>query len=120
MTDLLPLIRMSGHAVRAEPLATLPASAASGPVPRIQQVAQVPGGDVPGGEVLAVLDTRGLVWGLSAEGVVSDAPLIDLRGAGGFAEPGPEAGLRSVAFHPDFAREGRRATARSTSPTARA
>ena len=105
MTDPLPPIRMGGHAVGFEALATLPASAPSGPVARVQQVVPVPGSG-PGTEVLAALDTRGLVWAVGLDGQVGPSPMIDLRGALGFTDPGPEAGLRSIAFHPDFASEG--------------
>ncbi len=81
-----------------EPIVTLPPTAASGAMARIQQVVPVPGLE----RTLAALDTRGVIW-LVEDGAVRDAPLLDLRGALGFVEPGPEAGLRSLAFHPEFA-----------------
>ena len=99
--DPLPPVRASGFAFEARALTQLPVSADGGPVARIQQVAGVPGTDV-----LAALDTRGLVWAVGADGAVAMEPMIDLRGANGFTEPGPESGLRSIAFHPDFATLG--------------
>ncbi|MEM6680004.1 MAG: PQQ-dependent sugar dehydrogenase [Pseudomonadota bacterium] len=92
-------------AIAFVPLTTLPASAESGPVARVQQVVPVPGSD----GLLAALDTRGVVWIVERDGTVRKTPLIDLRAPGdlsGFVEPGPESGLRSIAFHPDFATPG--------------
>ncbi|MEM7528951.1 MAG: PQQ-dependent sugar dehydrogenase [Pseudomonadota bacterium] len=82
-----------------EPFVTLPATAPDQPFARIQEVVPVPGT----ADTLAVLDTRGVVW-LVEGGVVQPGPFIDLsEGALGFVEPGPESGLRSIAFHPGYA-----------------
>lgn len=61
---------------------------------------------VPGSGALAALDTGGVVW-VVEDGAALATPLVDLRGAGvGFSDVGREAGLRSIAFHPDFAKAG--------------
>lgn len=106
--DLLPPTRVGGI-VGFELVATAPATA---PLPtetfpigtRIQDIQPVPGL----ADTYAVLDTRGVVWLLEGD-TIRPEPLIDLRtpeAAGldfvpttGFGENG----LRSIAFHPDFA-----------------
>jgi hypothetical protein len=76
----------------------------SGPnaVNRIQQL--VTAGDDSGR--LYSVDTRGEILVIE-NGVVLATPFLDLNAfASGFAENGAEAGLRSLAFHPDFANVG--------------
>lgn len=99
--EILPPIESDAVSVGFESVAVLPPSAAGQPLARVQQVVSVPGLD----DAYAALDTRGLVW-LIEDGAVRETPLADLRGTGGFVEPGGEAGLRSIAFHPDFATPG--------------
>lgn len=95
-----PILR-SGLAVGLELIATLPASDTEGAVARIQQLVTQPGSDR-----LYAVDDRGLISVLD-HGEVLTEPLLDLREAGvGFLWPTGEAGLRSLAFHPDFARPG--------------
>jgi len=94
-------ITRSGLAVGLELFATLPASASSGAVTRLQQLVTRPGSDL-----LYSVDDRGLISVID-DGEVRAKPLLDLRDAGvGFHWPSGEAGLRSLAFHPDFARLG--------------
>jgi Ca2+-binding RTX toxin-like protein len=98
----LPPIKPSGLEVALEEVVTLPATADSGPSARIQQVVQA--GD--GSNRFYALDTRGVVW-VVQDGEVATKPFLDLRSLDiGFVEPGAEAGLRSIAFHPDFERPG--------------
>lgn len=109
--DLLPPIRVGG-VLGFELLATAPATTALASetfkiATRIQDIQMIPGRE----DAYAVLDTRGVVW-LLEDGVFRTEPLIDLRlpaAAGldfvptsGFGENG----LRSIAFHPDFAEVG--------------
>ena len=99
MDDVLPPVLYGDIELGFELIATVPASAASMPLARVQDVVLVPG--LPG--VLAALDTRGFVW-LIDDGDAGATPFLDLTTAGlGFTEFGPESGLRSIAFHPDFA-----------------
>ena len=86
----------SGLAVSFEPFATIPASGAGGEPARLQHVAAVTGTDL-----VAAVDTRGLLWAVSPDGSVTQ--MADLRGAVGFIDYANGAGLRAVAFHPGFA-----------------
>ena len=80
------------------------------PVTRIQDVQLIPI-SAPDAYSYAVLDTRGVVW-LLEEGRFRDEPLIDLRGDAGYplsfipSFGFGENGLRSIAFHPDYATQG--------------
>ena len=99
--DPLPPVEDAATPLGFERVATVPAPGAEPAA--IQQLAEVPGS----GGALAAVDTRGLVWLLGPDGAVREEPLLDLRGTDtGFEVFGPESGLRSVAFHPDFATEG--------------
>ena len=101
-TNPLPPVSTGDATVGFDLLATLPPSAQGQPVARVQQVIPVPGLE----DALAALDTRGIVW-LVEGSTVRQTPLLSLSGGiAGFVEPGAEAGLRSIAFHPDFAQEG--------------
>lgn len=115
--DLLPPIAVGGvvgFEIVAEAPVTDPSplgefgSPPLPPVPaRIQDIQLIPGTDAQ----YAVLDTRGVVW-LLEDGAFRDEPLIDLRTAdAGYLDFIPsrgfgENGLRSIAFHPDFATPG--------------
>lgn len=101
-TDPLPPVTTGDARIGFERLATLPASSQAQPTARVQQVVPVPGLD----GALAALDTRGVIW-IVEDGAVRDTPLVTLTtGNSGFVDPGAEAGLRSIAFHPDFAESG--------------
>ncbi|MEM9147956.1 MAG: PQQ-dependent sugar dehydrogenase [Pseudomonadota bacterium] len=97
----LPPVQDSAVSVGVDPFITLPPSAEDEPPARVQQLALVPGQN----DAIAALDTRGLVW-LIEDGVIRETPLADLRGQIDFVEPGAEAGLRSLAFHSDYATPG--------------
>lgn len=97
---LPPIPRGSLGAALIDPI-QLPTSG-SGAVNRIQQL--VIAGDDSGR--LYSVDTRGEIL-VIANGTVLSTPFLDLNAfASGFAEIGAEAGLRSLAFHPDFANPG--------------
>lgn len=100
--DPLPAIAPSPIRLGVETVAVLPASTQDGAAARVQQVVPVPGL----AETLAAVDTRGVIW-LVEGGEVRETPLLDLRdGTLGFEVFGGESGLRSIAFHPDFATPG--------------
>ena len=99
--DPLPPVADAGTALGFDLLATVPSEGAEPAA--VQELAEIPGS----GGALAAVDTRGLVWLLEEGGAVRGEPILDLRDAGaGFERSGPESGLRSAAFHPDFATEG--------------
>ncbi len=108
-SELFPLPSVGG-VVSYELLATAPDTTSLNQgelfnsTTRIQDIQLIPGTT----DSYAVVDTRGVVW-LLEDGVFRDDPIVDVNGAGlgfvptfGFGENG----LRSVAFHPDFAVEG--------------
>lgn len=99
--DPLPPIRSGGIGVGLVDPIQLPTSGV-GAVNRIQQLVTADDGS---GRFYSV-DTRGEILVIQ-DGRVSATPFLDLTAfASGFAEIGAEAGLRSVAFHPDFLNEG--------------
>ena len=102
MDDLLPPVGDSGIRLSFELIATVPASAGSAPLARVQHVTSVPGLS----NHLAAMDTRGLVWLIEPDGDVRSTPIADLRGEVGFNEFSFESGLRAMAFHPDFNNSG--------------
>lgn len=99
--DPLPPV-VSDIEVSFELFATVPASDATAPLARVQQVIQVPGLT----DTYVALDTRGAVTLI--ENGVPTTELIDVSTAGlGYVErPFGESGLRSIAFHPEFAQTG--------------
>jgi len=97
----LPPIRTGGIGVALTDPILLPRSG-DGPVNRIQEL--VTGGD--GSGRLYSVDTRGSILVIE-DGKALAQPFLDLKTfASGFTEIGPEAGLRSLVFHPDFANPG--------------
>ena len=100
--DVLGAVDASDFELGLERIATLSRTAGSGPVARIQQVIDAPDGS----DRLYAVDTRGLILAIE-DGEVLPEPVLDLRGrsdvlvSGGTS--GGEYGLRSFAFHPDFA-----------------
>ena len=102
MDNVLPAVGQSSLSLSFDLIATVPSSSGAMPFARVQEVLSVP--DLP--DTYAALDTRGVIW-LIEDGEALETPLLDLRTAGiGFTDAGAEAGLRSFAFHPDFANEG--------------
>lgn len=101
VNDPLPPVEDAETPLGLEPVAAV--SSEGGEPADLQQITGIPGSN----GALAALDTRGLVWLIGEDGGVREDPILDLRDAGGgFEVFGPESGLRSVAFHPDFAAEG--------------
>lgn len=99
--DPLPRIRPSDIEVALVNPVVLPRTG-EGAVNRIQELASA--GD--GSGRLYSVDTRGSILVIE-DGAVLARPFLDLNAfASGFVEIGAEAGLRSLAFHPDFARVG--------------
>ncbi len=60
--------------------------------------------DGTGNGLLYVVEQTGAVWVLSPDGSVAPEPLLDLRGR---ISAGGEEGLLGLAFHPDYATNGR-------------
>ena len=57
-----------------------------------------------GSGLLYAVEQRGVIWTLDAEGVVGEAPFLDMSER---VTSGGEQGLLGLAFHPDFASNGR-------------
>lgn len=101
-TNVFREITTSESLIGLERVAELPRTAKDGPVSRIQQLIDAPDAS----DRMYAVDTRGVVF-VVEDGEVLDQPLLDLRGrndarlSGGTF--GGEYGLRSIAFHPDFA-----------------
>ena len=99
--DPLPPIEESGLGVALVEYASLPRSG-SGAVNRIQQLVTADDGS----DRFYSVDTRGEVLVIE-DGTVRSQPFLDLPSLNaGFTEVGNEGGLRSLAFHPDFANPG--------------
>ncbi len=108
-SELFPLPSVGG-VVSYELLATAPDTTSLNQgelfnsTTRIQDIQLIPGTT----DSYAVLDTRGVVW-LLQDGAFRTEPIVDLNGTDlGFVptQGFGENGLRSIAFHPDFAEEG--------------
>ncbi|MFO1067901.1 MAG: PQQ-dependent sugar dehydrogenase [Geminicoccaceae bacterium] len=99
----LPAIEPSGLAVELSVLATVPASTPGRPYARLNYLSAAPDGR----PYLYVNDTRGRIWRIHRDtgAVTSFLNLAKLRGSA-FLGRSHYAGLRSFAFHPDFARGG--------------
>lgn len=95
-----PPVRASGLTLQLTKIADFPNTGGS-PASRVQEVID----PVDGRDWLYATDTRGVVWVID-DGQARPQPFLDLRGRGDFEPGGGEAGLRSIAFHPDFQTPG--------------
>jgi hypothetical protein len=97
-----PKIRKSGLAVGLADFNAPPPTAAQRPFALLNTLYHA--GD--GSHRIFTNDSRGVLWLLPTTGTAT--PFLDLRQARGsaFLPGSPQMGLRSFAFHPDFARTG--------------
>ncbi len=96
--DIYPSVQDDGLAVSIERLTVLPdTSGPRGGQPSLVQSIVDPD---DGRDLLYAVDTRGVVW-IVDDGDVLPTPFLDLRDNPDFEVFSKQAGLRSIAFHPD-------------------
>jgi glucose/arabinose dehydrogenase len=96
VVDLYPDIEPSPLTVELDRVTRFPDTTLSSAA--VQEVIDPRDGDAR----LYATDTRGVVRVIE-DGRVRETPFLDLVGRDDFTPGGPEAGLRGIAFHPDFA-----------------
>ena len=92
----LPPIEPADVTLQLEHVVDFPVTGAAPPT-RVQEIVDPPDGV----ERFYAVDTRGVVWVIEDE-TVRPVPFLDLRDRADAALADGEAGLRSLAFHPDY------------------